>query len=410
MKFEGLLDNIIQLHLASQQAAGQTLLHLMNLRNWLVGAWIVEYEQGGEDRAEYGKKLMPNLAESLSLQGIQGFSASNLKNFRQVALAYPGFDPSSSASPLGLSSLISPLLPTGSSEEAEIRQTSGELESEKRQASGGLFLAFPSLQRRAQAEADLEWKDTDWLRRLFRALSFSHLLELSRVENPLQRAFYELHCLKEGWSIRELKRQKGSLLYERAGLSKDKEGLMALAREGKLLETPQTIIRDPYVLEFLGVASQTYLTESELEQGLLEQLQSFLFELGSGFCLMGRQYRITMGTNHYFLDLLFYHRDLRCLVAIDLKVEPFRHEHAGQMNFYVNYLAENVARPDENPPIGILLCTDKDAAEVHYATGHMEQSVFVSRYLVQLPSEERLAQWLQEERMLLEAREENHHG
>ncbi len=398
MKFEGLLHNIIQLHLASQQAAGQTLLQLMNLRNWVVGAWIVEYEQDGEDRAEYGKKLMSRLAESLSEAGHQGFSERNLKNFRQVTLAYPGFDPGSIASPLGLSSLVGPLLLAGSSENSEIRQTSAEL-----------LQAFPSLQQRAQAEADLEWRDTDWLYRLFRSLSFSHLLELSRVDNPLQRAFYELHCLKEGWSIREFKRQKGSLLFERAGLSKDKEGLMALAREGKLLETPQTVIRDPYVLEFLGVASPTYLTESELEQSLLEQLQLFLLELGSGFCLMGRQYRITMGTNHYFLDLLFYHRELRCLVAIDLKVEPFRHEHAGQMNFYVNYLAENVARPDENPPIGILLCTDKDVAEVHYATGHLEQSVFVSRYLVQLPSEERLAQWLQEERMQLEARQEGHH-
>lgn len=171
MKFEGLLDNIIQLHLASQQAAGQTLLQLMNLRNWLVGAWIVEYEQGGEDRAEYGKKLMPNLAESLSLQGIQGFSASNLKNFRQVALAYPGFDPGCIASPLGLSNLISPLLLTESSEEAEIRQTSGEL-----------LQAFPSLQRRAEAENEMEWRDTDWLHRLFRSLSFSHLLELSRED------------------------------------------------------------------------------------------------------------------------------------------------------------------------------------------------------------------------------------
>lgn len=218
MKFEGLLDNIIQLHLASQQAAGQTLLQLMNLRNWLVGAWIVEYEQDGEDRAEYGKKLMARLAASLSEAGHQGFSERNLKNFRQVTLAYPGFDPGSIASPLGLSSLISPLLLKGSRQDTEIRQTSAEL-----------LQAFPSLQQRAGAEAELEWRDSDWLHRLFRSLSFSHLLELSRVDNHLQRAFYELHCLKEGWSIRELKRQKGSLLYERAGLSRDKEGLMALA-------------------------------------------------------------------------------------------------------------------------------------------------------------------------------------
>lgn len=406
MNFDTLLRNIVQVHTASQQAAGQSLNQLTNLRNWLVGAWLVEYEQDGEDRAAYGELLIASIAKALKAEGIKGLSASNLKNFRQVTLAYPGlqllqFDPSSVAS-------LMTVFPTET-----IRQTSGEFARPDTEPTKLLQQAsqiFPSLHQRALAEAHLTWRDHAWILRLFRSLSFSHLLELSRIDNPLQRAFYELHSLKEGWSIRELKRQKGTLLYERAGLSKDKEGLMALAKEGKLIETPQTVLRDPYILEFLGVPSLAYLTEKELEQGLLEQLQAFLFELGSGFCLMARQYRITMGTNHYFLDLLFFHRELRCLVAIDLKTEPFRHEHAGQMNFYVNYLAENVARPDENPPIGILLCTDKDAAEVRYATGRLEQSVFVSRYLVQLPSEEQLTRWLQEERMMLESYQESKNG
>ena len=177
---------------------------------------------------------------------------------------------------------------------------------------------------------------------------------------------------------------------------------MDLARKGVLLESPAAEIRDPYVLEFLGLRPPTRYSESELEQALIDHLQEFLLELGRDFCFVARQYRVTMGNRHHHLDLLFFHRGLRSLVAIDLKVGDFEPAHAGQMSFYLNYLAENVTRPDENPPIGILLCSDKDKAVVRYATAAMADSLFVSRYTLQLPTEEELAQWLRDEREHLE--------
>ncbi len=392
MNFDALLQTITQIHTSSQDAVGQVVNRVLSIRNWLIGAWIVNYEQLGEDRATYGDRLLPRLADGLSEAGGKGLSRRNLINCRRIALGYPELDPHT---------ILGGLLPDVAN---SIRQTSAKsLENGTIvQASVHSINPFPSLRERAEASEALEWRDSAWLTRLFTSLSFSHLLELSRIEAPLQRSFYELHCLKEGWSVRELKRNKESLLYERAGLSRNKEGLLAMAREGILPETPRTIIRDPYVLEFLDLESRPHFTESDLEQALLDHLQAFLLELGSDFCFMGRQYKISIGTNHYFIDLLFYHRGLRCLVAFELKVEAFKHAHAGQMNFYVSYLADNVARPHENRPIGVILCTDKDASEVHYATAGLERSIFVSRYLAQLPSEEQLASWLTEERELLE--------
>jgi len=392
MKFDALVQTIAQIHTSSKEEAGRTLHQILSLRNWLIGAWVFEYEQGGEDRATYGDRLLQRLADGLSTAEVKGLSRRNLNNCRKFALAYPELE---------LTKVSGGMLPK---ESIRIWQTSAKSAKPGTivQTSAQSPHPFPSLHKRARATDNLEWRDAAWLNRLFTTLSFSHLLELSRIETPLQRAFYELQCLKEGWSIRELKRQRESLLFERTGLSRDKQGLLALAREGALSETPEAVVRDPYVLEFLDLESRPHFTESDLEQYLLDNLQSFLLELGSDFCFMGRQYRITIGTNHHFIDLLFYHRGLQCLVAIDLKVEAFKHEHAGQMNFYVNYLAGNVTRSHENRPIGVILCTDKEAAEVHYATAGLEQSLFVSRYLAQLPSEEQLTRWLREERALLE--------
>ena len=247
----------------------------------------------------------------------------------------------------------------------------------------------------------LPWQDDTWMLRLRRELSFSHLLELSRISDSLARAFYEVQALAHRWSVRELKRQRDSMLFERVGLSRDREAVLAFANEGRLLDTPTANVRDPYVLEFLGLAERQACSEADLEGALLDHLQEFLLELGGDFAFLGRQYRITVGGRHHFLDLLFFHRRLRCLVAIDLKIGAFGHEDAGQMNFYLNYLRQNVSLPDENPPVGILLCADKDAEEVHYATGNLDHQIFVSRYLTRLPTEQQLRAWLAEERELL---------
>lgn len=402
MKLAHLIDTIAALHTQSQAAAGRALQRLLSARNWTIGAWIVEYEQAGEDRAAYGDRLLHRLADGLQSAGVSGLSRRNLNNCRQVALAYPQFMPESL--------LQSPLLtvgpdgaPDGARDADAIWQTSAKLPGGSALlAAGPPGPSFPALRTRASAKPALSWRDEAWIAGLFHTLSFSHLLELSRIDDEIQRGFYEVHCLEEGWSIRDLKRQRGSLLFERTGLSIDKARLLELTRQQAQAPTPQTVLRDPYVLEFLELSPRARFTESDLEQALLDHLQSFLMELGGDFCFMARQFRISTGSGHHHLDLLFFHRGLRCLVAIDLKVEAFRHEHAGQMNFYVNYLADQVAREHENRPIGVILCTDKDAAEVHYATTGIEHSVFVSRYLAQLPSEEQLRRWLQEERLLLE--------
>jgi len=186
-----------------------------------------------------------------------------------------------------------------------------------------------------------------------------------------------------------------------SGLSKDQEAVMVLAREGRLVDNPETILRDPYVLEFTGLEKRIVYSESDLEKALLDHLAAFLLELGRDFCFVERQMRITVTGRHHFLDLLFFHRELRCLVAIDLKIGPFKHENAGQMNFYLNYLKENTAKDGENPPAGILLCADKDSEEVHYATAGLDNAVFVSRYLVALPSKEQLKAFLRREQEIL---------
>lgn len=378
MKFLDLVDLISEVDGASRLAAGRSMQQILSLRNWMIGASIVEYEQAGEDRARYGQRLMPKLAEALADAGCQGLSSRNLHNFRQVALAYPGLDA------VGLGRGLS--FPG-------IRILQAPAKSQP--------APFPSLTSRDTPEEQLPWRDAEWLARLFTELTFTHLLELARINDLQQRAFYELHCLKERWVTRELVRQRASMLYERIGLSESRDEVLALAREGRLADTPSAQLKDPYVFEFLGIERRSVMTESDLEQALIDHLQQFLLELGRDFCFVDRQFRITAGNRHHHLDLLFFHRGLRCLVAIDLKLGEFHPEHAGQLRFYVNYLAEQVAHPDENPPVGILLCAERDAEVVRFATAG-DEDLFVTRYQLELPSEEQLQRWLHEERARIE--------
>ncbi|MEQ8819810.1 MAG: PDDEXK nuclease domain-containing protein [Sumerlaeia bacterium] len=403
MRLENLAKAIGSIHGNAQSRAGLAVNRVLNWRNWLIGAYIIEFEQGGEDRAEYGEGMLKELAKRLKDQGASGLSWRNLYNCRLFASCYsnPQILQTASAK-LGeeISQTLSGLLEGEKSQTASDLSAGDEISQTASAKSGELpgLVHFPSLQQR---DTELEWRDGEWTARLFGSLSFSHLLELARIDEPLKRAFYELECLKSGWSVRELKRQRNSGLYERVGLSKDKDAVMALAKEGRLVDSPATILRDPYVLEFTGLEQKAAYSESDLETALLNDLEAFLLELGRDFCFMDRQMRITVAGKHRYLDLLFFHRELRCLVAIDLKIGEFEHENAGQMNFYLNYLKENVAKEGENPPVGILLCADKDAEEVHYATAGLDNSVFVSRYLVALPSEEQLMAFLRREQEFL---------
>lgn len=232
-------------------------------------------------------------------------------------------------------------------------------------------------------------------------LSYTHIIELLTIEDPLKRLFYEVETLKGNWSVRELKRQTGSLLFERTGLSLDKKGLLQTVNKKAVPARKEDIIRDPYIFEFLGRPQKDEVSESDLGTALLNHLQEFLMELGNGFCFEARQKRITVDNEHFYIDLVFYHRILKCHVVIDLKIRKFLHTDAGQMNFYLNYYRENEMYEGDDLPVGILLCTDKDEATVKYAIGNIDNKVFVSRYKVALPSEKELEQFIKRDKKAL---------
>jgi len=223
-------------------------------------------------------------------------------------------------------------------------------------------------------------------------LTWTHYRILMRVEDDLARQFYEIESIKNNWSTRELDRQINSLLFERLALSKDKKKVMELTKRGQIIEKPEDMVKDPYVLEFLGIPERHHYTESHLEQALIEHLQEFLLELGKGFTFVARQKRITIDNEHFYIDLVFYNRILRCLVLIDLKVGKFSPAHTGQMNFYLNFIKANEVMENENPPVGILLCTEADRSRifVEYALGGLDNKIFVSKYKLYLPTKKEL--------------------
>ncbi|MBM4044729.1 MAG: DUF1016 domain-containing protein [Planctomycetes bacterium] len=361
MDYRALVAAIQQAHDTAQRQAVQAVNVALTLRNWLVGYHIVEYEQHGRDRAKYGERLLATLSDDLRRRLGRGFGWRNLEMFRRFYLCYPISQ-----------SLI---------------------------AKFSIRLPHPP----SVTFASLEWQDDAYFARLFRELAWTHLIELIRIEDPLKRAFYEVETLRNRWSARELKRQTASLLYERMGLSRDKAGVLALAKQGELVTTPDEMVRDPYVFEFLGLKQEELYTESQLERALLDHLQEFLLEMGKGFCFIARQRRVTIDNNHYHMDLLLYNRRLKCLVVFDLIFGPFRHEYAGAMNFYLNYLKAEEMEPGENPPIGVVLCSDKNETHVEYALGGLSNRVFVSRYLLCLPTKEELEAFVRRTRKRLEA-------
>lgn len=356
-----LVASIGQAQQTAQSRAVQAVNVALTLRNWLIGYHIYEYEQHGSDRAEYGERLLDNLAQDLRKRMGRGFGRRNLFSFRQFYLCYP---------------IVQSLI-----------------------AQFGLTSAYPS----SVAFTPLQWQDDAYFARLFQELPWTHFIELIRIEDPLKRAFYEVETLKNRWSVRELQRQLDSLLYERVGLSRDQEGVLTLAKEGELIATPAEMVRDPYVFEFLGLKREELYTEAKLERALVDHLQEFLLEMGRGFCFVARQRRVTFDNEHYWIDLLLYNRRLQCLVALDLILGRFRHEYAGAMNFYLNYLKAEEMEAGENPPMGILLCSDKNETHVEYALGGMSNRIFVSRYLPQVPTKEELETFVRQTRHRLEA-------
>ncbi len=302
--FEKLVVFIQQVHEEMAAQAGRAVNLSLTIRNWLIGCHITEYEQSGADRAEYGVRLLENLASHLAEGGMGGVAARSLRQYRQFYLVYPGIWQTAPAKSL---ENVVPL---------SIRQTLP--------AKSTKTLLQPA--NPAIPASDLLQK-----------LSFSHFVELIAIPDETKRSFYEIECIRGNWTVRELKRQINSLYYERSGLSKDKKKLATLAQEGSESADPKLAIRDPYVFEFLGLKPREVMSESHLEDQLLDKLQDFLLELGHGFCFEARQKRILIGDTHNFVDLVFYHRVLKCHVLVELKLEQFSHESIGRLNTYVSW-------------------------------------------------------------------------
>ncbi len=305
---------------------------------WLIGREIVEEEQAGEARAEYGERLVAELSKRLTARYGRGFSITNLKYFRQFYLIYRSDTP-------------------------EIGHAVGD-----------------------QFSPDLSW---------------THYRILMRVESEHARSFYEIESVRNRWASRELGRQVNSLLFERLAKSRDRQGVMELATKGQQPTRPADVIKDPYVLEFLDLPESHRLVESDLEEALLTHLRDFLLELGRGFAFVARQHRLTLDGDHFYVDLVFYHIPLKCYVLIDLKVGKLNHTDLGQMQLYVNYYDREVRSKTEDPTIGIILCTDKNDAVVRYTLGEGNEQIFASRYKLYLPDEVELAAEIRREVELL---------
>ncbi len=316
--YNNLLTKISETYVEGQQKAVSFVNTALLNTYWKVGEHIIEFEQKGKERAEYGSRLLEMLSKDLSILHGKGFSLSNVKRMRQFYKEYP---------------------------------------------------------KSATVSHQLSW---------------SHYVELLKMDDKLERSFYEKQSIIENWSIRELKRQKKSSLFLRLASSKDKEEILQLSKQGQTVEKPQDIIREPYVLDFLQIPEPFNISESELERRIIDSLQHFLLELGKGFAFIGRQYRITLGNRHFRVDLVFYHRILKCFVLIDLKREGAGYEDIGQMNMYMGYFEKEENTEGDNPPIGIILSKEKDELLVKYAMNNISSQLFVSKYQLYLPDREEL--------------------
>ena len=347
MKFEILADSIKKINDKTGNAAKNAVNQYMTLRNWVIGYYIIEYEQGGSDRADYGTNLLKSLELKISQKGM---NVTLFKDCRNFYLLYPQ-----------ISTIVSEQL---------------ELQG---------FQKSPTVSNFFETKPDV----------LISNLSFSHIREIMVIDDAFERSFYETECIKCSWSVRELRRQIKTNLYVRAGISKKPELLTQQKIDNNA--NTQLTIKDPFTFEFLGLEAKDAVTESDLEQALMDHLQEFMIELGQGFCFEARQKRIIIDDKYYFIDLVFYNRLLHCNVIIELKNNEFKHEDLGQLNAYVGYYEKNEMLEGDNPPVGILLCTDKGSQMVEYALSGVDKQLFVSTYMLHLPNKKKLEEFMRKE-------------
>ena len=356
INFKDLVETIQKINVEFSSQAKRAINLNLTLRNWFIGRYIDEYELYGKDRAKYGEKLLINLSKYL--KNISNCNKRQLYRYLRFYRVYPQIVGT-------VSPQLQYLLPSNISADNQKVGT----------VSPQLYIS---------------------IEKLLQNLSYSHFDFLISIEDNTQRAFYEIECIRGNWSVRELKRQIRSLYYERSGLSHNKEKLTELANKSAKKDSPKLIIRDPYIFEFLGIKSKEVMSESHLEDQLLDKIEEFLLELGHGFCFEARQKRILIGDSNYFVDLVFYHRILKCHVLVELKLAEFNHENIGQLNTYLSWYKKNVMTESDNPPIGILLCTGKNHALVEYALAGMDDNLFVSKYQLELPKKEDMQKFIEE--------------
>lgn len=376
MNFEALANNIIGVQDALQSQAAHAVNLSLTVRNWIVGCYIVEFEQNGEDRAQYGEQLLKKLAKRLNRRG---FGERRLYEFRQFFSTYPY-----------LNEEVTKYLQQQGRKQI-LRSTTAKLSQIKTEDNINDITILRSTTAILENVALEAWQTQP--EQLFNRLSATHLIYMSNIKEPLKRAFYEQEAIKGCWTIKELDRQVSSLYFERMGLSKDKLALQYYANKGVMQLQSKDIIHDPVTLEFLGLQSQDIFSETKLETAILNHLQHFLLEMGRGFCFEARQKRILIDRDYFKADLVFYHRILKCHVIVDLKIDRFRHEYASQLNMYLNYYKHEVMEQGDNPPIGLLLCADYGETTVRYATEGLS-NVYVSQYRLQLPTEDEIRDYL----------------
>lgn len=373
--YGAVLGDISEVIAAARRTAARSVNSVMTAAYWLIGRRIVESEQKGEVRAEYGEKLIERLAADLSARYGKGFSVRNVWQMRAFYLAWPNLQ-----------------TPSAESDKPKILQTPS--------AESSLpILSAPSRETRHGA-IELFLKNASF----HFPLPWSAYVRLLAVKNENARRFYETEALRGGWSVRQLDRQINSQFYERTALSRNKAAMLAKGQKALPEDriTPEEEIKDPYVLEFLGLKDE--YSESDLEEALIRHLETFLLELGGDFCFVGRQKRLRIGDEWYRVDLVFFHRRLRCLVIVDLKIGKFTHADAGQMHLYLNYAQEHWTREGENPPVGVILCAQKDEAVVRYALDRLPNKVLAAEYKTALPDEKELAAEIERTRAALERR------
>ena len=362
------LTSIIQTtHDAAQSSAVKAINRMQTMRNWLIGYYIVEYEQHGKDRAEYGTQLLKKLEERVNRKGMTRNTFQSARNFyRMYPQIIENFQINKSAS-MSCKSYM------------DTTNSISNIESVDNQSDGICMTLSGKFQTSGKT--------------LISRLSYSHIYEIMKVSDPLARYFYEQECIKCTWSVRELRRQISTNLYVRAGISSNPEKMLSLPSiQGH--DSVDLQLRQPFTFEFLGLKAQDVVDEHDLEDALISHLQEFILELGKGFCFESRQKRIIIDDEYYYPDLVFYNRILHCGVIIELKNEEFSYENFGQLNAYVSHYRENEMQPGDNPPIGILLCTRKGKKMVEYALAGMDNQLFVSTYMLQLPDKKTLEDFL----------------